>query len=293
MMHLVYLVITDSGLGGLSICAGLAKRLEGRAAGARLRYVNAWPEETRGYNDLPDMSSRAAVFDRALASMTAPLPDRLLIACNTLSIVYGHTTFSRAPAVPVDGIIDAGVALFAEALSADPRASIVLLGTRATMASDVHRDRLAARGIDPARVSGVPCHGLATAIERDVHGQRVGELIAACAADVARARPAGDTILAGLCCTHYGYVADRIGLALEAALGRPVRPLDPNARMVDAVEAALMDGGAHDSGSVVVEVVSKVTLDERTRTLISALVAPVSPATAQALLSYTHAPDLF
>ena len=62
-----HLVVTDSGLGGLSICAALERRLraEGRRS-VRLTYVNAWPFEGRGYNDLPDLRARAEVFDRAL-----------------------------------------------------------------------------------------------------------------------------------------------------------------------------------------------------------------------------------
>jgi hypothetical protein len=40
-------------------------------------------------------------------------------------------------------------------------------------------------------------------------------------------------------------------------------------------------------------VISKVTLAERTRHGVARLVEPVSPATARALLNYTHVPDLF
>ena len=73
-------------------------------------------------------------------------PDRILIACNTLSVLYPMTAFSRTTAVPVLGIIDAGVDLFLEALEADPSSSIVLFGTRITIESGVHRDTTAAEG---------------------------------------------------------------------------------------------------------------------------------------------------
>ena len=46
-------------------------------------------------------------------------------------------------------------------------------------------------------------------------------------------------------------------------------------------------------GTVSVELVSKVTLSEAARTGIARLVEPISPATAGALLSYAHVPDLF
>ena len=117
------------------------------------------------------------------------------------------------------------------------------------------------------------------------------DLIASCAARVRAADPGGVPLFAGLCCTHYGYIADRFCSALGAALGRPVQALDPNARMVD--DLTLDAPALSDSGQVSVHVFSKVTLDDTARHAIARLVAPISPATAQALLSYSHVPDLF
>jgi len=294
------LVVTDSGLGGLAICADLERRLrtgdDGQAAGAagagrvHLTYVNAWPFEGRGYNDLPDLAARAGVFDRALDRMASWQPARVLIACNTLSIIYGHTAFSRAPRCPVDGIIDAGVRLFAEAMATEPSAGLILLGTKTTIESGVHAAALVDAGVDPHRIRAVHCHGLAGAIERDPHSAEVADLIAGCAARVRASEPGGVPLYAGLCCTHYGYVADRIRAALEAALRRPIETLDPNLRMLDQVRA--QPGGSARS-DVSVEVLSKVSLGDAARHAIAGLVAPVSPATAQALLSYAHVPDLF
>ncbi|MCK7482305.1 MAG: hypothetical protein M0C28_38050 [Candidatus Moduliflexus flocculans] len=54
------IVLTDSGLGGLSICAGLEQPAAGHRpakAPSDLVYVNAWPDARHGYNDLPDMAA--------------------------------------------------------------------------------------------------------------------------------------------------------------------------------------------------------------------------------------------
>jgi len=40
------------------------------------------------------------VFDAALSRIAEMRPDRLVIACNTLSILYPQTAFSRDPVVP-------------------------------------------------------------------------------------------------------------------------------------------------------------------------------------------------
>jgi glutamate racemase len=303
-----HIIITDSGLGGLSICAALEQglRLAGPSRDIRLTYVNAWPFEDRGYNDLPDEAARAQVFDAALARMAQMQPGRILIACNTLSILYPLTAFSRHAPVPVHGIVDAGTDLFAERLAGDPVSSIVLLGTRTTIDSGVHRERLQRRGVDPGRIAAVSCHGLAGAIERDVHGPRVAELIGSCASRAAEAAPPGGMLFLGLCCTHYGYVAVRLVDAVARQTPRRVRALDPNLQLTAALlaDSAFFEDGADPEvpsgasrvrgrGVVSVELVSKVTLADPARGGIARLIEPVSAATAGALLSYAHVPDLF
>jgi glutamate racemase len=292
-------VITDSGLGGLSICAAIEQgmRLARPSCAVRLTYVNAWPFEDRGYNDLADDAERARVFDAALARIAQMQPDRILVACNTLSILYPRTTFSRNPAVPVHGIVDAGVDLFVRRLAGDPAASIVLLGTKTTIESGVHKKRLKQRGVDPRRIGAVSCHGLAGAIEHDVDGPRTAELVGECAARAVAAAPRGTTLFLGLCCTHYGYVAARLVDALAGLTSRHALALDPNVHLIAGLLAdPAFTGGASPAGgpgTVSVELVSKVTLSEAARAGIARLIEPVSPATAGALLSYAHVPDLF
>jgi glutamate racemase len=309
MLPATRIVITDSGLGGLSICAALEKNLReaGLPHAVRLTYVNAWPFEDCGYNDLPDAAARADVFNRALLSMNAMHPDRIVIACNTLSILYPETAFSRNPPMPVQGIVDAGVHLFAERLGDDPSASIVLTGTKTTIESGVHRDQLVRRGIDPARIAAASCHGLAAAIEKHVDGAGVAALIDECATKAAAAAPPGGVLFVGLCCTHYGYVAVRIVDALARKTGRRVRALDPNLSLVGSLMAGDMlldrapglESGAGEArrggpvSDVTVELISKVELDETARRGIARLIEPVSAVSAHALLSYSRVPDLF
>jgi glutamate racemase len=290
MREPVRLIITDSGLGGLSICAGIARARAGIGAATHITYVNAWPEQGRGYNDIPEMAGRAAVFERALHAMLRLSPDEILIACNTLSIVYEFTELQKAAPVPIHGIIDAGVNQFFEALSADPGASMVLLGTRTTILSGVHQHRLAQRGISPDRIGAVACHGLAAAIERGPRSVATATLIDDCTTRASALVPPGSSVYVGLCCTHYTLVSDDICRALEAKIHRPVVPLDPNVRMLS--EAVLSMNADTARGDVTVEVISKVTLDS-SRDSVAELLESVSPDTAAALRGYTHVPDLF
>jgi len=304
----MHLLITDSGLGGLSVCAEAERALRAASPdeGVRITYFNAWPEDASGYNDLPDVASRARAFDRALASMAAMQPDRIVIACNTLSIVYEHTAFRRAAAIPVLGIVDCGVDVFHEALTAQPASSIALFGTRTTIESGVHRDRLVEKGITPRRITAVSCHGLAKAIEMDPEGQAIATLIAQCTTTARGADPPGNPLYLGVCCTHYSYVRDEMRAALEDRCGRPVQTLDPGARLVAellrlaertregrASSAPTAEESRTRSRSVTVAVVSKVEMDDHKRRAMARRVEAVSPPTAAALLSYTRVPDLF
>lgn len=289
-------VLTDSGLGGLLICAELERRLRQTAgdAAVRLVYVNAWPEEALGYNDLPDMAARAAVFDLALAAMMGFRPDLIIIACNTLSVVYGMTAFGRFPAAPVMGILDEGVALFSEELLRDPTGVLALFGTRTTIGSGEHVRRLARRGLDPGRVLAESCPGLAAAIDRDPDATDVPELVDACVRRVSPRIPPDVPVFAGLACTHYGYVAELFRASIGRQTGSRAVILDPGDRLI----AGLVEGLARrppETGArpVAVEVVSKVALVEAQRRAVARRVEPLSAATAAALLQYDHKPGLF
>lgn len=289
-------VLTDSGLGGLLICAELERRLRGTAGegAVRLVYVNAWPDESHGYNDLPDIAARAAVFDRALAAMSAFRPGLILIACNTLSVVYEATGFGLAPSVPVAGILDEGADLFYEALAGDPAGVLALFGTRTTIGSGEHARRLSRRGIDPGRVFAEPCHGLAAAIDKDPGSAAVPGLVDECVLRVIPRLPAGAPVYTGLACTHYAYITEAFRTSLGRHTGAKVEVLDPGLRFVDGLTRGLEARKPGDvDRDISVEIVSKVELGEAQRRAVGRRLEPLSARTAGALAAYTRVPQLF
>jgi len=290
------IVITDSGLGGLFICAELERRLR-RASGdraVRLIYVNAWPDSRGGYNDLPDVASRAAVLDKALAAMTAFRPGLILIACNTLSVLYELTEFARAPAVPVAGIIEEGVELFHQTLTRDPGGKLVLFGTRTTIEAGEHARRLTQRGIEARRIRTTACHGLAGAIDKDPDLPALAGRAEECISRALQDIEIKGTLYAGLCCTHYSYISDIFRNSLERRTGARIEILDPNEQLVRSLTSGMEDprpeGGEVD---IAVEVVSKVELDDAQRRAVARRLEPMSARTARALAEYTRIPELF
>lgn len=291
----VTVVITDSGLGGISILAGIAARLkiEPIFPGVSLVYFNARPEQERGYNNLESISERVRAFDRALAGMMRYRPDLIMIACNTLSVLYGKTRFSARQEVPVLDIIRFGVEMLHESLSASPEAVSVLMGTVTTIAEDTHRSLLMEMGVSPERLIPLACNQLATRIEGGPDSVQVEEMLDVFMSQAAEKIPSCyNRVFAALLCTHFGYSSGLIRKKLERYTGKPVSVLDPNMRMVDRL-FDVSEGIGHGQTESDIKVVSRTAWDRAGIDGIAGLIRSGSPETAEALRRYEHKPDLF
>ena len=163
------LLVTDSGLGGLSVCAGMAAKICGRCP------VRPGPP---GLFSMPGRNSIKATTTTRTRRIgprysTMPwkpwpgsIPTRFFIACNTLSVIYPFTRFAKETTIPVTGIVDYGVEMIFDALTRDPDASAVIFATPATIHENSHKKELVDRGIDPDRVITQGCLNLAGKIER-------------------------------------------------------------------------------------------------------------------------------
>lgn len=292
----VTIVVTDSGLGGLSVVADLASRLpsSGVVRSARIVFVNALLDDAIGYNDLRDEADKVRVFDAALEAMERRYaPDLILIACNTLSVFYERTLHARRGTTETVSIVPMGVDLVERALRERPEARAVLFATKGTIDSNAHRRLLEQRGIAADRIVGQACPRLTGAIERGAHDAETASRIEGFVKEaVGRLGDRPGPVVASLNCTHFGYARPLWEEAFER-LGHPaVTVLDPNPLMADHV---LRAGGERrfPETAVTVEVVSKTPIGEDVKGPLGALLATVSPATAEALARYTHVPDLF
>jgi glutamate racemase len=291
----VTILVTDSGLGGLSVAADVAARLpaSGVFRKARVVFYNALFHNT-GYNGLASETEKDRIFDAVLRAMDKRYhPDILLIACNTLSVVYGRTAFARKSPFPVVGIVETGVDLIARELEKVPGSTVLVLGTETTIGSEAHKKALVAGGFAPERIVGQACHGLAGAIERGPSSEETLEYIRKYVGEaLAKAGPDAGPVFASFNCTHYGYARQQFADAFAAA-GRPgIEILDPNPLMADVLfRPAYMH--RYPRTEVAVEVVSKLEITERERASIGPLLETVSPAVAEAFRNYTLDPKLF
>ena len=292
----VTIVVTDSGLGGLSVAADLAARLpaSGLVRSARIVFVNAEPDVALGYNDMKVEADKVRVFDGALAAMeTRYRPDLILIACNTLSVVYGETAHARRGGTETIEIVGLGAGLIRRELAERPDATALVFATKTTIESGSHKKLLVDKGVPADHVVGEACPRLAGAIERGASSDETVAYVRKFVAEALEKRPdKNGPFLASLNCTHFGYVKPLWEQAFAGAGYPGVKVLDPNPLMTDLV---LRHGGAKrfPSTAVTVEVVSKVPIDEATRGNLGALLQSVSPETAYALARYRHEPALF
>lgn len=286
------ILVTDSGLGGLSICARIEHELQERHpfVSVRMIYCNALGDVA--YNQMTDGALKAATFSRALRGMTDRFhPDLVLIACNTLSVLYPRTEFAQSARLPVIGIVELGVELIAEALFRDPASTAVVFGTETTIGERSHLLQLVARGIDSSRIVVESCPGLAGEIQSDPSSDIVQSFIGMFVADAVSTLERSRRIVAALCCTHYGYCSGMFAAAI-AGEGYQAEIVNPNDRMAELLFPSGRDG-RFSSTRAALRVVSRVVLSEEERTGIAALLRPDAPLTADALVRYELLTDLF
>jgi len=241
-------------------------------------YFNAWPEQNKGYNHFETMDQRAGVFNNALTAMDCFKPDMILIACNTLSVIYPFTSYSQNTEITVSGIVDHGVQLIHENLMADPDSHVIIFGTPTTIADKTHQRKLIKMGIDPDRITSQGCINLA--------GKAVSKMC----------HPVGK-VYAALCCTHFGYCRNLFQDALSKHLKGNVLILNPNERMADHV---MEDQGIKHSGEtstfspgIDMHVVSRVFWEPERIDAYVSLLKNISPETVKALAGYELNPGLF
>ena len=298
------ILVTDSGLGGMSVFVRIAAHLKKKSPcqDVSLVYFNAWPEQDKGYNHFKTMDQRAGVFNNALNAMENFKPDMILIACNTLSVIYPFTHFSYEEKPRVSGIVDHGVQLIHENLKSDPDSQVIIFGTPTTIAEKSHEQQLVKMGIDPRQIINQGCTDLAGKIEREPFSQDVSKMIHTnVSMAVSKIKKSGGRVYAALCCTHFGYCRDLFKTALSEYVKEDVIILNPNKRMADH---AILDYEilSHDKThafypayypDIDMKVISRVFWEPQRIDAYVKLLKNVSPEAVKALAAYEWNPDLF
>lgn len=292
----ISIVVTDSGLGGLSVCAEVEKNLREfpKYETVDLTFFNALKGKESGYNRMNTLEEKTRVFNSALEGMKKLYqPDVILIACNTLSVVYPFTDFAKSTDTFVLGIVKLGVNAIFQKLSSDDSSVVILFGTPTTISSGEHKKSLMKLGIDEKRIISQPCMLLESEIQTNPSGENAREMISQFAAE-AKEKISIDfqNVYAALCCTHYGYSINIFEEELQNVFVDRVEIINPNIRMSNPF-CADKKNNIMSKTKIEVNVVSKVEILEEEKESIGELIRPISPETYNAFIKYSLNKNLF
>ena len=292
----VTIVITDSGLGGMSVCAGIEKKLKEAKSfeEVNLIFFNALPEKGYGYNSMPSNESKALIFNEALVSMEQKFsPDLILIACNTLSVVYPFTRFSRESKTPVLGIVEFGVSMILSELKKNENSEVMILGTETTINSDTHKNKLIQNGVKPDKIISQSFPGLESEIQDSPESETVKGMIELYIGEAAqKLNHKNYPVVAALCCTHYGFCAETFYSSLKNITNRKIILLNPNELMINAIILE-KNRGCFQQANVSMSVVSRAIIDDGEKKSIGGLINSYAPLSSIALMNYEYNPELF
>ena len=291
----IRIVVTDSGLGGLSVLAELEHQLSNLhiLKNVKLIYFNALYSKNLGYNEMESNEEKANTFNNALYSIQDNYkPDIILIACNTLSVIYSLTKFSNQTKLKVQGIVEAGVKLFLDNLKNKNESSIILFGTPTTIDSKLHRSLLIKNGIAEHRIINQSCPMLESEIQDDPESKKVLELISQFINEASnKVTLKNNKVYAGFCCTHYGYSLELFERVLTEKFGKNIEILNPNNEMITSLTKE--ESEEDNNTTLSVEVVSQVEIYKHEKLALSKILSSYSPLTVEAIENCNLKPNLF
>lgn len=293
----MHILITDSGVGGLSVCAYAERfvRTHGFPEPVRLTFANAAPANDYGYNSMPSREVKLATFDRFLTSVRERYePDLIYVACNTLSVLLPDTPFFQKGATPVKGIVETAADLLLRDLDANPDSVAMIFGTQTTIDAGTYPRLLRERGIGESRIVSQACPGLADTISEDREGSRTrSEIRRWVRTAIEKMQRKERPVVACLACTHYGYRKDLFAESLAEA-GIRATVINPNERAADDLFGKQSSkAGAPANRDAAVEFVTRYGIPAATVEALTWFLSDISPRTVAAMQNFVYVPDLF
>ncbi len=287
------LMVTDSGLGGLSVFAGLEQAMTAGkiGSGIELLYVNAAPDAQWGYNSLKTRAERIALFDRFLHGAYARYrPDEIAIACNTLSVIYDETDFARASPIKVKGIVDAGVEMCSNHLDLEPDHAVIIFATPATTEVGTYPRLIQ---VESSRIVAQACPNLPNAISKDATGLAARQILKKYIPEaLAKFDEQPQSVFAFLGCTHFGYQTEVFKEIIEE-LGITVKILNPNDLLLSQLIASKSVNSDDSKQKHKLRFISSYEVPQTEIGAMEHYLKETAPLTFEALINQIVVPDLF
>lgn len=290
----ITIVISDSGLGGISVVASIEKNMQNAGCFAKMNiiFVNALFNEG-GYNALSERSEKVKTFDKVLKGIDKTYnPDIIMIACNTLSTILKETDFAKTTTTPTIGIVDIGVREMMNALEKSSNSKMLIFGTETTIEEDSYRSELVRLGIKNERIISQACPQLQKYIETNPDGEDTEMLIMSYVDEALEKTSENNDIYVSLNCTHFGYSINLWMEAFNFSDRIPLSFINPNIQMSEI----FLDNKytkRFKNTEINISVVSKVKINNESIKSISEVIKKESAIASQALIEYRIDFDLF
>ena len=289
----MHILITDSGVGGLSVVAYAERFVRGHGfrEPVQLTFANAAPANDYGYNAMPTREEKVATFDRFLRNVTERFaPDSIYVACNTLSVLLPDTPYFANAPIRVHGMVETAAALLLRELEDRPSSVAMIFATQTTTDAATYPRMLIERGIDPTCIVSQACPGLADTISEDREGTKTAaEIRHWVRTAIGKMHNRRAPVVTALACTHYGYRKDVFAAAFGEE-GIQATVINPNERAVDDLFGLVP---ADRSRDVSVRFVTRYAIPDATVEALTYFLEPISPPTVAAMQRFEHLPDLF
>ena len=303
----MHIVITDSGLGGLSVCAQLIHLLKDFSVlensdipkcDIKVTYVNAVPSNDKGYNKMSGKKEQIETFEKIISNTVRLIsPDSIFVACGTLSVLLNQLAPPYDQAVKIEGIVNIGIQLLVNSLKNNPKAKVIILGTPTTISNKTFQRGLLNNEIPENQIFTQSCPNLANEISNDPKGSKVKKRIqywVKNSLQQLRGKTADDLILF-LGCTHYSYHENMFKMAYINEGFNKITVLNPNNAAAEKLKNYVLNNQNVDSElkkRFLINFVSPYTIPEQEIITLKKHLSPISPETSLALINAKIVPEL-
>lgn len=295
------IAITDSGLGGLSIAARLYEWLKRESYPGYIKYINGVPRRNRGYNTIKGHGQKVRLLNNLPEGISERYnPELIVVACNTLSVLFSETVFNRKNSVSLINILDSGTNRILDEINSLNPSVLIILGSKTTIQSKIHANYFRSHLRSNFVVISQCCPQLASAIETDHSGDQIKNIISNSVRRVTKKIDKKESIIVLLACSHYEYVIEILQHSFNQQGFTQIRFVNPNLFLVRQLQQTLRRSysrtsatGERPLSSPKLEVISGTQIENVEIELVAKNLERISPDTATRLKCYRHIPGLF
>lgn len=291
------IALTDSGFGGLGIAAELYEYLKtGHPAfPVEIIYVNGLPHERYGYNSIPEIEDKVNTFGSLLKNIENRLnPDLIVIACNTLSVLFVKTDIYKQFTDKTVDILKFGTATVLQRYKNETDILLAIAGSETTINSRIHADFYQDYPSVFKTILPIACTELITAIERDSKSGNTKHLVTKCVRSVADEIGSNDysAVVLVLACTHFPYVEYLFRNALSR-LSIKTFIQNPNINLLEYLKKLIPTAKYTKKQEITIQIISKTAIEYYRMQSIAALIESISENAVRALHNYQYNPGFY